>query len=99
MSGRNFSLTEHLSQFIDSQVAAGRHHSASEVVREALRRYRHEVEMEQAQIEAIKEMVKEGRDAKARGDFVTVKGPEDAARLYEETTGRVATWLVEAPAP
>jgi antitoxin ParD1/3/4 len=97
MSGRNFSLTERLSEFIDAQVAAGRHHSASEVVREALRRYQHEIEMEQAQVEAIKELVKEGRDAKARGDFVTIRGPEDAAKLYEEMTGRVATWLIPAP--
>jgi hypothetical protein len=50
-------------------------------------------------IEAIKELVKEGRDAKARGDFVTVRAPEDAAKLYEEMTGRVATWLVPAAAP
>jgi antitoxin ParD1/3/4 len=99
MSGRNFSLTDPLSQFIDAQVAAGRHQSASEVVREALRRYQHAVELEQAEIEAIKELIKEGRDAKSRGDFLTVKGPADAAKLYQEITGRVATWFAKAPDP
>lgn len=89
-------MTDHLSAFVDAQVISGRHQNASEVVREALRRYAHEVEMEQAQIEAIKELVKEGRDAKSRGDFVTVMGAEDAAKLYEEMTGRPATWLLEA---
>ena len=98
MTGRNFSLTEHLSHFIDTQVTSGRHQNASEVVREALRRYEHELQLEAAQIDAIRELVKEGRDAKARGDFVTVRGPADAAKLYEQMTGRVATWLVQAPA-
>lgn len=98
MTGRNFSLTEHLSHFIDAQVTSGRHQNASEVVREALRRYEHELQLEAAQIDAIRELVKEGRDAKARGDFVTVRGPADAAKLYEQMTGRVATWLVQARA-
>lgn len=31
------SLTEHLCQFVDAQVASGRYRTASEVVREALR--------------------------------------------------------------
>ena len=43
MSARNVSLTEHLASFVDQQVAAGRHQSASEVVREALRRYEEEI--------------------------------------------------------
>ena len=37
-SARTVSLTEHQQQFLDAQVAAGRHGSTSEVVREALRR-------------------------------------------------------------
>ena len=69
------------------------------VGREALRRYQHKIEMEQAQIEAIKELVKEGRNATACGGFVAVRVPEDAAKLYETITARVATWLVPAPSP
>lgn len=98
MPGRNFSLTDHLSQFVDDQVDSGRHQNASEVIREALRRYQHEVRMEQAQIQAIIELVKEGRDAKARGDFAVIDGPEDEARLIEEVLGRTPEWLVKAPA-
>lgn len=54
--------------------------------------------MEQAQIQAIIELVKEGRDAKARGDFAVIDGPEDEARLIEEVLGRTPEWLVKAPA-
>ncbi len=39
MSGRDFSLTPRLSGFIDKAVRSGRHPNASEVVREASRRY------------------------------------------------------------
>ena len=39
MAGRNVSLASRLSDFVDHQVGSGRHQNASEVVREALRRY------------------------------------------------------------
>lgn len=48
MSGRNFSLTDRLSGFINREVTSGRHQNASEVVREALRRYEDDIEAEKA---------------------------------------------------
>jgi len=99
MSGRNFSLTDHLSRFIDEQVANGRHQNASEVVREALRRYEDDMKHEEAQIAAIREIIRDGRDAKARGEFETIRGAEDEAKLFEEMTGRPARWLKRGSIP
>ncbi|MBB5693870.1 type II toxin-antitoxin system ParD family antitoxin [Muricoccus pecuniae] len=39
MAARNVNLTDRLAAFVDEQVRNGRHQNASEVVREALRRY------------------------------------------------------------
>ena len=87
MSGRNFSLTSHLSAFVDRQVESGRHRSASEVVREALRRYEADLEAERATLEAIAVVAAEGRAAVARGDVRLVRGAEDARTLIEDLMG------------
>ena len=60
MAGRNFSLTEPLSDFVDRQVASGRHQNASEVVREALRRYEGEVERENSIWRSFRRLRKRG---------------------------------------
>lgn len=81
MAGRNFSLTEPLSDFVDRQVASGRHQNASEVVREALRRYEGEVERENADLAIIQKVAETGLDAIARGDFTLIKGEAGASEL------------------
>lgn len=48
MTGRNVSLTDQSARFVEGQVKTGRHQSASEVVREALRRYESGLAAEQA---------------------------------------------------
>ena len=83
MSGRNFSLTDHLSSFIDHQVTSGRHQNASEVVREALRRYQDDVRLEDASLAAIEKVAEEGVVAIERGDYILVSGPEDRRALLE----------------
>jgi antitoxin ParD1/3/4 len=88
MSGRNVNLTEHLNLFVDKQVRRGRHQNASEVVREALRRYEDALAAEQARLEAIRDVIREGRAAIAGGDFTTVPTPEDAEALFARLTGR-----------
>jgi antitoxin ParD1/3/4 len=88
MAGRNFSLTPRLSRFIDRQVGSGRHQNASEVVREALRRYEASLVEEKARIAAIRTAIREGREDIARGDYTLVETAEDAAQLYAELTGR-----------
>ena len=49
--------------------------------------------MEEAWIAEIKRLVLEGREAKARGDFIIVRDSADEARLVMELTGRAPTWL------
>jgi len=90
MSGRNFSLTPHLSQFIDTEVASGRHQNASEVVREALRRYEDDVLVDRANLAAIESIAEEGLAAIERGEFTLVSGPEGARALLDSLNDRTA---------
>jgi antitoxin ParD1/3/4 len=71
-SARTVSLTEHQQQFLDAQVAAGRHGSTSEVVREALWRYEDDVKREEAHLTYLRRLGDEGEGAYARGDYVSV---------------------------
>lgn len=82
MGGRNFSLTTHLSEFIDAAVKSGRHQNSSEVVREALRRYQDDIKAEEASVAAIWAVADEGIAAIERGDFTLVRDEEDSRRLF-----------------
>lgn len=90
MSGRNFSLTERLSAFIDRQVAEGRHQNASEVVREALRRYQDDMEAELASLAAIEAIAARGIAAIERGEFRAVDSPDDRHRLLDDLNRRAS---------
>ena len=83
MTGRNFSLTPPLSAFIDRQVESGRHQNASEVVREALRRYEDDVLLERANIAAVEKVAEEGIAAIERGDYTLISGPDETRSLVE----------------
>jgi antitoxin ParD1/3/4 len=88
MGGRNFSLTEPLSEFVDREVASGRHQNASEVVREALRRYEGDLERERADLAIISKVAETGLSAIARGEFTLVSGEEGARALVERIVAR-----------
>jgi antitoxin ParD1/3/4 len=79
-------LTEHLSKFIDLQVEGGRHQNASEVVREALRRYEEDVRVEQANLAVIEKVAQEGIAAIERGEYISISSPEDRRALLERWT-------------
>lgn len=83
-TARNVSLTEPLNRFIDRQVERGRHQNASEVVREALRRYESELAEDDARVEALRVIAAEGRQAIERGDYVTLSSEDDIARLMRD---------------
>jgi antitoxin ParD1/3/4 len=83
MTGRNISLTDRLASFIDAQVRVGRHQNASEVVREALRRYEDDIEAQEASTAAIRAAADEGMAAIARGDFVVVRGRTGSQDLFK----------------
>jgi antitoxin ParD1/3/4 len=90
MSGRNFSLTDHLSTFVDKQVKSGRHQNASEVIREALRRYEDDILAEHASLSAIMGVAELGAAAIDRGDYVLVKGHDGSQALLERLNQRTA---------
>lgn len=90
MSGRNFSLTGHLGSFVDRQVASGRHQNASEVVREALRRYEDDILAERATLAVIEAVAGEGAAAIGRGDFVLVRTGEESRALLSRLSDRGA---------
>jgi antitoxin ParD1/3/4 len=93
MSGRNFSLTDRLSSFVDRQVETGRHQNASEVVREALRRYEDDVACEEAHLDEIRAAAAEGIAAIERGDYVTVASRQDARALRGRIRARAGQHL------
>ena len=76
-AGRNISLTDRHSRFVDEQVANGRHASGSEVVREALRRYEADLEREAAHLAYLRKLGDEGEAAHAAGDYVTLTSREE----------------------
>jgi antitoxin ParD1/3/4 len=90
MSGRNFSLTEHLSDFVDKEVASGRHQNASEVVREALRRYEDDVAAERAGLAVIEKIAEQGIAAIERGDFTLISEPDGSRALLNRLNERAA---------
>jgi antitoxin ParD1/3/4 len=85
-TARTVSLTEHQQRFLDAQVAAGRHGSTSEVVREALRRYEDDVRREEAHLAYIRRLAEQGEAEIARGEYDAV-APEDLGR-YLTSLGR-----------
>lgn len=88
--GRNISLTEHLNRFIDDQVERGHHQNASEVVREALRRYEGEIAEDTARLEALRAIANEGREAIARGDYTSLRSGEEITSLIQELSDEAA---------
>jgi len=90
MGGRNFSLTERLSEFIDQQVADGRHQNASEVVREALRRYQDDVEAEEASLAALETIAQRGIASIERGEFRLVSGAQGGRALIDDLNRRAS---------
>jgi antitoxin ParD1/3/4 len=96
-TGRNISLTEHLARFIDAEVESGRHQNASEVVREALRRYEDDVAAERASLAAIEAVAEEGIAAIARGEFAMIGGDEGARDLLDRLNQRAAASVAARP--
>lgn len=90
MSARNVNLTDYLNIFVDTRVRSGRHQNASEVVREALRRYESALAAENKHMKAIRHVIQEGREAFARGDFTTIATDQDAEALFSRLTRRNA---------
>jgi antitoxin ParD1/3/4 len=90
MSGRNFSLTPRLSSFVDEQVASGRHQNASEVVREALRRYEDSIAIERQELELLRKIIADGDLAMARGEYTVIRNGSDSKALFDRIEERAS---------
>jgi antitoxin ParD1/3/4 len=92
MKQLNVSITPHFSKFIRRKIASGRYSSASEVVREALRRFEQaEVVGEQSMIvdpDGYREAVLEGLASIERGDFNELKGEAALHEFFEDIISR-----------
>jgi antitoxin ParD1/3/4 len=84
MRGRNFRLSPRLGAFVDRQVESGRHRSASEVVREALRRYEDDLEAEQATLDWLRGQIAPGLAQARQGLFVEGTVREIFRRIEEK---------------
>jgi antitoxin ParD1/3/4 len=89
MAARNVSLTVHLASFVDQRVTSGRHQNASEVVRDALCRYKSELAAQQACIEMIHGIAREGHDAIGCGEYALIDGSDARDALFRRVTGRI----------
>lgn len=66
MANTSLSLGEHWEAFIKSEISTGRYGSASEVVRDALRR----LEEHTDKVNSLREYLSEGATQAKRGEFV-----------------------------
>ena len=62
----SLSLGEHWEEFIENEISSGRHSSASEVVRDALRA----MEERKSKLEALRTHLAEGASQARNGEFV-----------------------------
>ena len=69
----NFSLTPALEQFVRDRANSGDYNNASEVVREALRLLKRQDEHQALKLEQLRQAIREGDDALARGDYTDLK--------------------------
>lgn len=76
MPTRNINLTDHFDRFVEASIASGRYQNASEVVRAALRLLEQQEQEDALKLERLREAVREGIEADARGD-VTILRPDE----------------------
>lgn len=69
MPTMNVSLPENLSDFVETELAAGGYSSASEVVRDALRLLKREKALEQERLEILRREVMIGWNQAKNGEF------------------------------
>ncbi|MDE2664690.1 MAG: type II toxin-antitoxin system ParD family antitoxin [Acidobacteriota bacterium] len=66
----NVSLTSELEAFVASKVRSGRYHSASEVIREALRLLEEREQLKALRIRALREKIGEGLEQLDHGEGI-----------------------------
>ena len=80
----NFSLTPSLEQFVRDRAASGDYNNSSEVVREALRLLKRVEEEHALKREQLRQAIKEGDVALARGDSVDLASDKELDAFLAE---------------
>ena len=104
MGQMNVSITDHLAKYVQARVKSGRFNSASEVVREALRRMEEEdqralrmgaptvedvlTDLTAIESEGIRRRVLEGLAEIGRGEYKDYKGREGLEELFDGVVAR-----------
>lgn len=89
----NVSLTPELERYVQEKVVSGRYHSASEVVREALRFLEEHEKLRHAKFEALRTEIVLGLDELERGKVIELdqRGLRSLARtISSEGRARIA---------
>lgn len=87
----SLSLTPEQATFVDSCVGTGRYQSASEVIRAGLRLLADQEAKQQAELEAVRSLVRTGAEAMDRGELLDAKTFFDSLRdKYKRLDGSQA---------
>ena len=84
----NVSLTPELEKFIENKLHSRMYQTASEVVREALRRMVEQEQERQARLEALRREVRVGLDELDRGQHADIRNRQDRDALLERIKRR-----------
>lgn len=88
MPTRNVVLTDHHQSVIERLVGSGRYQNASEVLREGLRLIEQRDALEQAKLDALRQLARAGFDDLDEGRFVEL--PAQAISDHLDRLGRLA---------
>lgn len=80
----NFSLTPQLEHFVRQCAATGDYNNASEVVREAIRLFKHTEEERKLKLENLRNAIKDGDDTVSRGEVSTLTTDEELDSFFEK---------------
>lgn len=85
---KNISFTPKQARFVEERVESGRYQSASEVVREGLRLLDQHEQEQQARVEALRGMIRQGADEIDQGKLLD--GPAVMAESRERLSAKAA---------
>jgi antitoxin ParD1/3/4 len=78
MPARNVNLTNHLAQFVDSNVETGQFQNASEVVREGLRLLEQRQSEDALKLDALRAAIEVGREDVRQGRVIRIEPGREA---------------------
>jgi antitoxin ParD1/3/4 len=90
MPTRHIKLTDHLDQFVQASVEAGRFSDASEVVREGLHLLERREQEDRAKVEWLRAAAAEGASDIERGAYDTLNSSEDLENYIQDLRAEAA---------